>query len=1072
MKSVFSASRNALGALVAAVALLLVAGPAFAQSVSRGKVLDTNGVPVIGAAVLVPGTTNGVTTDIDGNFELRVAPGTTLEVSCIGYVTQRVAAAANMNVVLAEDTEMLEETVVIGYGSVKRSDLTSAVAKMDNSSIDDRPMARAEQALQGQLAGVTVMITNSEPGADPQIRVRGTASISAGNNPLYVIDGVPQSNMQGLNPNDIASIEVLKDAASAAIYGSRGSNGVVLVTTRQGQKGKPRVTFTATYGIATLEKKVDVLSATEWMEWNVRQMDANYLARYPQGSISDDNATRMANLRITSPQRTGGNAVNYDDRWFKYLSPEMQRTHTYSDPNNEELSLLDWQKEMYRPAGIQNYNISVSGANDATRYMFSLGYLDQNGLFPASNYKRINLRTNVESKLNDWITLGLNVAPSFVINTGSGRGNGKDSQAHRYLSSAPVSGPGVGYQVAYYPNLKYDWAGTSAFPREYNKDIAPVSNTLRLQASTFLRITPFEGFQVEATASANYSSNSTHSFTNGTIVNGAWLTRAEGEASTVSHSTSYGINTLLQIVANYNKTFGQHSIAAMLGASAEIDGIGYSTTNNFKNLANDVIRGTFSGDNNSVTPTVSSSKITESDQAHLASFFGRINYNYANRYMFSASLRRDGYSRFGANNKWGWFPSASAGWMISNEPFFKENGPDWWNTFKFRVSYGQTGNNGVTSSNAYSTLSQNNYADVLAYRIGSVGNLSLGWEKTHSTDVAFDFGFLNNRIQASIDWYTKTTTDLLYNIPVPATSGMTTTRGNLGSVYNTGVELELNTQNISKRDFTWSTSFNVSYNRNKVLQLGSENTTVYNKDNGAYYVLEVGQPMYYFYGLKCIGVWKNQAEIDASTAAHNGVVPKYKGTPVVPGDLKHEDMDGDNNIIDSPTGGDYQVLGKPAPDFVFGMTNRITWKNFDASVLFTAQTGASIYGTLGRAIDRAGMGTQTNAMGWWRDQWWSESEPGNGWVPYHRSAVKPDADSRFLYKSDYFRIKNLTLGYKIPFKSFIESARVYLSIENLLILDSYYHGYSPEASNRGQGGMDYGAYPSARTFTLGLNINF
>ena len=479
MKSIISVSHKALMALVTSAALLLASVSALAQT-AAGKVLDTNGVPVIGAAVMVPGTTNGVTTDIDGNFSLRVAPGTTLEVSCIGYVTQRVTAAANMNVVLAEDTEMLEETVVIGYGSVKRSDLTSAVAKMDNSSIDDRPMARAEQALQGQLAGVTVLITNSEPGADPQIRVRGTASISAGNNPLYVIDGVPQSSMQGLNPNDIASIKVLKDAASSAIYGSRGSNGVIIVTTKQGQKGKPRVSFTATYGIATLEKKVDVLSSTEWMEWAVKEMDANYLALYPQGSISDDNATRMANLKLTAPSRSGGNAVNYDDRWFKYLSPEMQRTHTYSDPNNEELSLLDWQKEMYRPAGTQNYNVSVSGATDVTRYMFSLGYLDQNGLFPASNFKRINLRTNVETKISDLFTIGLNLAPSFIINTGSGRGNGKDSQAHRYLSSAPVSGPGVGYQVAYYPNLRYEWAGTSAWPREYNQDIAPTSNTLRL----------------------------------------------------------------------------------------------------------------------------------------------------------------------------------------------------------------------------------------------------------------------------------------------------------------------------------------------------------------------------------------------------------------------------------------------------------------------------------------------------------------------------------------------------------------------------------------------------------------
>ena len=299
---------------------------------------------------------------------------------------------------------------------------------------------------------------------------------------------------------------------------------------------------------------------------------------------------------------------------------------------------------------------------------------------------------------------------------------------------------------------------------------------------------------------------------------------------------------------------------------------------------------------------------------------------------------------------------------------------------------------------------------------------------------------------------------------------MTSTTGNLGSVWNTGVELELNTQNISKRDFTWSTSFNVSYNYNEVKQLGSENTTVYSSSNGAYNVREVGKPLNYFYGLKCIGVWMSQAEIDAYTR-ETGLVPKYNGTPIVPGDLKHEDVNGDGNISNSTSGGDFQYLGKPTPSFVYGMTNRFHYKNFDASVLFTAQTGGSIYGTLGRAIDRAGMGTQTNAQGWWRDQWFSEKEPGNGMVPYHRSAVKPDADSRFLYKSDYFRVKNLTLGYTIPFKRIIQSARIYASLENLLILCDYYHGYSPEASNTGTG-MDYGAYPSARTYTFGLNINF
>ena len=1072
MRSILSVSHKALTALVTALALLFTGGWADAQT-TAGKVTDTNGVPVIGAAVMVPGTTNGATTDIDGHFELRVAPGTTLEVSCIGYVTRKVTAAAQMSIVLEEDAELLEETIVIGYGSVKRSDLTSAVAKMDNKGIEDRPMARAEEALQGQLAGVTVRVTSSEPGADPEIRVRGAASINAGNNPLYVIDGVPQESMTGINPNDISSIEVLKDAASAAIYGSRGSNGVVIVTTKSGQKGRPKVTYTGTVGLATLEKKMDVFDAYEWMEFNVKFIDANYIAQYGAlgAQISDDNATRMRIAGKTALDRT----INLDERWFKYLSKDIQAAHHYTD-NPEELSLVDWQDYAYAPAWQQSHNVSVSGANDAAKYLFSLGYMDQDGLSPASNYKRINLRTNVESKLNNWITAGLNLAPTFIINTGSGQGNGKDSRAHHILTTAPITGTAdVGYDNLYYPNEVYFWAGTGMRPIKYYEGIASHRNTLRLQSSAFLRVNPFDGFQVEATASATYASSATNSFSANTLTSGNW-TAAEGEKSTDTFTTDYSINTLLQLVANYNKTFGKHSVAAMLGASSEFGNIGYSTDQRYSNMPNDVIQGTFLWTTGGTSPSATRSYVQERTNTKLLSAFGRLSYDFDKRYMVSASLRRDGYSRFGANSKWGWFPSASAGWMISNEPFFKDAGLDWWNTLKLRVSYGQTGNYGIPETAAYSTLTLGSYGGNLAYYAGAFGNSALGWEKTNSTDVAADFGFLNNRIQLSVDWYTKTTTGLLYQVPVPSVFGTTSVYENNGSVLNHGLEIELNTQNIQSHDFSWSTSFNVSYNRNKILDLGGVSDESYigwqNIQNNVGQVLRVGHPMYEFYQLKYIGVWKTQAEIDAYTAA-NGTTPKWNGQDVVPGDPMYEDVNGDHNITQDAN--DWQFLGDPAPKFVFGMTNRFTWKNFDASVLFTAQTGGKIMAGFGRAVDRYNQGAQQNWMGHWRNAWWSETEQGDGTLPNPRTGHAPNVDSRMLYSSDYFRIKNLTLGYKIPFKSFIESARVYLSIENLLILDSYYLGYSPEASNetgRNLQGVDYGAYPSARTFTLGVNINF
>ena len=650
----FHSNRKLLTAVLAVVCLLAPPVAASAQTaVGKGQVVDANGIPVIGATVLEVGsTTNGVITDIDGNFEITVPASAQIEISCIGYVTQIVSPAENLLIVLQEDNTLLEETVVIGYGSVKKSDLTSAVASMDNSAIQDRSMARAEQALQGQLAGVTVNITNAEPGADPQIRVRGAASLTAGSNPLYVIDGVPSDNMQGINPQDIESIEVLKDAASAAIYGSRGSNGVVLITTKSGTKGTPKVTFSASYGLATLERKVDVLSSVEWMEHWIKYADSNYLTLYPQGSITDDNATRLANVGQSSPAYSGNKAVALDSRWFNYVSQELRDSHKGAyTPTDEGLSLLDWQDYMYQPAGTQNYNVSVSGATDNTKYMYSLGYLDQNGLFPASNYKRINLRANLETKINDWVAVGLNLAPSYIINTGSGRANGKDSQGHRVLSSAPVSEEGVGYDVAYYPNLKYNWAGTSAYPKQYSEQIAPRTNRFIMQGNAFLRITPFDGFQIEGMAAATYISSNTHSFTNNTIINGNWLNYNEGEQSSATYDTDWSLRTLAQVVANYNKTFGKHTVDLMLGASVESQNYGFGTEQDFKNLANDTITGNFNGSNSTTTPTVSKSSVQEKTVANLASFFGRASYNYGDRYMISASLRYDGYSRFGSRNK-------------------------------------------------------------------------------------------------------------------------------------------------------------------------------------------------------------------------------------------------------------------------------------------------------------------------------------------------------------------------------------------------------------------------------------
>lgn len=901
-----------------------------------GVILDKTGETVIGASVLVKGTTNGTITDVDGNFTLNnVQENAVLQVSFVGYKTQDIAlkGQSNVKVTLEEDTEVLDEVVVIGYGSVKKSTLTGAVAKMDTKGIQDRPLARPETALQGQLAGVTVRTTTGEPGADMQIRVRGAASVNANSDPLYVVDGVPMTTLSGINPADIASIEVLKDAASAAIYGSRGSNGVVIVTTQKGKTGKPKVSFNASVGFQTLEKKIDLLSATEWMEFRTRWNDAYYLSEAQKkgitnASIRDNNATRLANVGVKAGT---DNAYLYilDDRWFNYLSQDMRDSHTYT-PTSESLSLLDWQDEVYRTAIVQDYSLNVSGATDNVSYLFSGGYMNQEGLATGTGYKRFSFRANVESKINKYLSIGMNLAPTYIVTDGSGRANGKDSQAHKTLSSAPVSEPGVGYMTYVQPNGRYGWADTTSSPSYIlNTDISQ-NRTLRMVGNAFLRITPFQDFRVELSAAANYYDldGNKYSFSS----SGKGWAKGEGQSSSGSHSTSRIWNTLLQAVANYDHTFNKHGVSAMLGFSSEQSSLGYKTEQGFKApFPNDAITGSFDGSK----VAAGTNTVTEQTPNKLLSTFGRLQYNYDERYMLSGSLRFDGGSVFGVNNKWGVFPAISGGWIISNEKFFKNWDQKWWNTLKIRASYGVTGNNSISNTAAYATLTSSVYGGAAGYYTSSLGNADLGWEKTHSTDIAVDLGFLNNRIQLSLDWYTKNTTDLLYQVPVEGASGFSTIWDNLGDIHNEGFEIELNTHNLTG-NFKWDTSFNMSYNKNEVKKLGTDNTPIYSGFSGSNYsnILTVGKAVNTYYMYDAIGVWKNQAEIDAYSAAHNGQPVTFEGKQIQPGDIRYRDVNNDGKY-DKDNDRDY--LGSPTPKFVFGMTNRFSYKNFDLSILLTAQ---------------------------------------------------------------------------------------------------------------------------------------
>lgn len=1033
---------------------------------------DTNkGIP--GVTVIEKGQNNGVISDATGRYKLAVAADATLSFSMIGFKQTEVPVngRSEINLLLPGNSKVLDQVVVIGYGTVKKSSLTGAISSMNATALNDRSLARVESALQGNVSGVTVRNTTGEPGQSLQVRVRGAASINAGADPLYVVDGLPVADLSALNPADISSIEVLKDAASAAIYGSRGSNGVVMVTTKRGKSGKPRLSFSASTGVQSLEKKMDLLSATEWMKFAIKWIDVNYLTTakargIANASVSDPNNVRMANVggSITAPDYK----IILDNRWFNYMDDATKSAHTFQ-PTTEGLSLLDWQDKFYRNALIQDYNVNLSGGNENTTYLFSVGHLNQKGIATGTDYERYTFRTNVESKINNYLTAGMQLVPTYVIRNGGGLASGKDAQSQAILQSVPVSKEGVGYDVNIDPNPSYEWGYPFLNPLAKMTTNIRREETLQLMGSAFIRLQPVKGLRIEGTASLNFRDVGLRTY-NYSRVNPSWI-QGEGANSSASAETDRVLDRLFQVVANYDKTLGKHSFNLMAGTSAEQRSVGYATSQSFlKPFPNDANTESFDGS----SLNVGADLVSAHTPTRISSYFGRLQYNFADRYLLSGSMRYDGGSVFGSSNKWGLFPAISGAWNISNENFYKAVGPGWLSVLKLRASYGVTGNNAISSSAAYSTLGGVIYAGSPGYIAGTLGNNDLGWEKTYSTDVALDLGMMDNRILVSLDWYTKKTKNLLYQIPTFSASGFTSTWGNLGSIYNTGFETEVSSRNLTGR-FKWNTSFNMSYNQNKVLQLGASNTPVYTGFDGSNpsNVLMVGRPVYAYYMYEAIGVWKTQQEIDEFSASHGGKAATFEGKPLRPGDIRYKDQNNDGTF---DKGNDRAFLGTPTPRFTYGITNTFEYRNFDLSVLVVAQTGGKIAGIIGRAIDRPSMGYFQNALGHWRDAWWSETDQGNGNVPYPMSTTTGAVvDSRWLYSSDYIRIKNLTLGYKLPVNTaVIPYARVFVSVENLAKWDRYYGGYNAESANAGNAvlGIDYGGYPLARTFMLGLNVNF
>lgn len=1049
------------------VAMMFMAVSAIAQTITiTGTVEDNNGDPIPGANVVVKGTTQGSMTDIDGKFAIpNVSTKATLRVSFIGYSEQEipVQGKSSFKIVLTEDSELLDDVVVVGYGTVKKANVIGSIAKVNADALEDRPVTRVETALQGQMAGVSVRTTTGTPGGDVTINVRGAASINGQSTPLYVVDGVPTESLSGINPGDIQSIDVLKDAASAAIYGSRGSNGVVLVTTKKGKQGKPVIQLNAYTAISNLERKVGVMNSEEWVTFYKKYLDHFWALNNPTQNPNASQAERIAyaeqqvgkKLDTLTLLNTYKNQYGiYDPRW-----------------GTDELDYVDWQDEIFRTAPQHNLEISAAGQAGKTLYSVSAGYLNQEGIIHSSSFHRYTLRANIETQLNDYVKLTAQFAPSYGVQEGA-TVDGKDNAVARSL----------GFQGVVLHNDEYParWAG--AQPTKFYDFWGPGPNNVspyimataadrrivnsRMNSNIGLDVKIIEGLHLSGLIAWNFRNQTNRTYTP-TWSQGKWDTvKTEGELSRSSYTTLTSHNWLYQGLLTYNKSIGKSDIDAVAGWSLEK----YSAENTNQELRN------FANDKTWVFNKTSGSTTQNNDVGYasnaLVSFFGRVQYSYDSKYLFSATIRRDGSSKFGTNNRWGWFPSFSGAWKLNEEAFLKDI--DWIGTAKLRVSWGVTGNDRIGNAQFLSNMAALNYpigdtqAGANGYVIGNIANSNLGWETTKSTNIGIDFGILNDRVYFSADYYQKTTEDLLLKSPVSLISGFSNLMDNVGTVDNWGLEFEINSANIVNKDFKWNTSFNLSLNRNEITSLGTDNSDI-RSGQGNTIIQRVGHPINSYMLLNV------ERTLTAADFEADGVTPKPGiaiWTGQKPGDSKWTDVNGDGKI----TAEDYDVQGSYQPKFEWGMTNTFRYKNFDASFMFQGRAGGKLLSIGSRSWNRATNGPNYNYMkSWLYDAYWSETEPGNGKHPSIWATVTGGQyDTNWLYSAAYVRLKNISAGYTFNFKNnpFVSKVRVYTSCDNVYMWDSYDPGFSPEAATQDNASSDWGSYPLARTWSLGVNVTF
>lgn len=1034
----------------------LVSLAASAQDfVCTGQIVDDQGMPVIGASVFQKGTSKGAVSDLDGNFKLQVPEGSDITVSYIGYKSVEAKAAANMHIVLHEDNATLNELVVVGYGVQKKSVVTASIAKVGSDELGMTAPVRMDNALKGLAAGVTVTSSSGQPGAAAQIRVRGIGTIND-SDPLYIVDGMPiEGGLDYVNPSDIESIEVLKDAASGAIYGARAANGVVLVTTKSGKKGKVKVNYNFSYGWQSKWRKRDVLNATE------------YAVMMNEGYI---------NAGMDMP----------------YADP-----YSYGEGT-------DWQDELfYDNAPVMNHDITVSGASDKINYYLSLGYYTQEGIiggnFDRSNYQRLSLRSNTkynvfdESKTRNWlnkldITVNLSYArvKSKDIDVNSQWGSPLGSAlALSPILTPTLSGAAADEQDAYYSQLQegyyrpiyahngepYTIPGAA-----YNEMVNPMmalslpgaqnwSHKFVANFAAELQIWDGLKYRISYGADMSFWGNEGHTLT--------YYLSGNNRSNKTAASQESDRGTVWQIenVLTYDKTIGDHTFNIVLGQSAmKNTGWTLGASRNYlidvnkpyinfaSGLAENGDRDGWGGPSNPHT---------------LSSMFARLSYNYAERYMLQATVRRDGSSRFGSNNKYATFPSFSLGWNVTNEPYLQKIRPSWLSNMKVRFSWGKNGNENIDDFRyIVLTSTGNNYIFgngenvINGVKPNGLSNQNLKWEESVQTDIGLDLGFFNNALTFTVDYYKKTTDGMLMTMAIPSYVGETLPIGNVGKMENSGVEFELGYKfNIA--DATFNIRGNASYLKNKLINLGND-TGFANYDSfqqvGTITRASNGEPFPYFYGLKTAGIFQTWDEVNSYVNDEGGLIQP----DAQPGYVRFVDVNGDGKIDDN----DRTKIGKGMPDWTFGFNFTAAWRGFDFAMMWQGTAGNDVFDATRRIDIRS-----TNLPSYMLDRW---TGPGTS-DKYPVFIVGDSSDNwkssdLYVYDGSYLRLKNIELGYTLPQsltqKVFINRLRLYVSAENLFTFTKY-HGFDPEISSGGTSlGVDYGVYPQARVWRVGFNLEF